>query len=265
MSGEAHALQIAFQNSRFVKHFYYYPSIGSTNDKARELAQRGAEEGTLVIADAQTAGRGRGDRTWHSPGGLGIHVSFIFRPGTPADSAFGVLMSVCLGTAGAVEAVQRQGVVSIKWPNDLFVEGKKLGGVLSEFGTSGGAVDWAVIGLGLNVNHSLKDFPVSLRDKASSLHMVCRRPVDRVTLLVDLIERSAAWYREYLDRGMTALVPEWRRRSAIIDRLVRVETAGETYVGTAVGIEETGALRIRLESGAEEVLHAGDVHLLQVR
>ena len=262
---KAHDLQMAFRRSGFVKHFFYYPSIDSTNAKARELALRGAEEGTLVIADAQTAGRGRNERTWYSPPGLGLYVSFILRPGTPAEAAFGILMAVALGAAGAVTKLRPTGSVGIKWPNDLMLEGRKLGGLLSEVGMSHGAVDWAVVGVGLNVNHQASDFPAEIRDRATSLRISAHREIDRVALLQDLVERAGTWYGEYLERGMVPLLPEWRRRSVILGRMVRVETAGETYVGIADGIQDDGALRVRLESGTIETLHAGDVQLVQMR
>lgn len=258
-------LQVAFQHSRFVQRFFYYDSIGSTNDKAKQLAVQGMGEGTLVIAEEQTAGRGRGDRTWYSAPGRGIYVSFLFRPKVPADSAFGLLAAVSLGAASAAQAVGVQGLVGIKWPNDLVVEGKKLAGILSEVSLSGGMVDWAVVGLGLNVNHAAEEFPMEIRERAVSLRMLCLREIERERLLIDLVERTAAWYEEFLENGTAALVPEWRRRSALVGRMVRVETPGETYLGRAVALEDDGALRVRLESGAEEVIRAGDVNLVQYR
>jgi BirA family biotin operon repressor/biotin-[acetyl-CoA-carboxylase] ligase len=258
-------LQIAFRNSDFVRHFFYYESIGSTNDKAKELAQAGAEEGTLVIADCQTAGRGRGARHWFSPPRLGIYMSVISRPLVPLEQAFGPHMAASLAAAEAAESLRLQGTVGIKWPNDLVAEGRKLAGILSEMGVHAGRLDWAVIGIGLNVNQSLADFPVEIRDKAISLRELCHRKLDRVGVLVRLVEGFSRWYDRFREDGMEALLSEWRRRSAILGCAVRVETAGESYVGTAVRLEEDGALRIRLESGAEEVLHAGDVHLVQYR
>jgi BirA family biotin operon repressor/biotin-[acetyl-CoA-carboxylase] ligase len=258
-------LQIAFRNSTSVRHFFFYPAIASTNDKAKELAIAGAEEGTIIIADAQSAGRGRLGRSWHSPAGLGLYVSFIFRPGVPASDASGILMAVGLGAAEAAERSRIQGVVGIKWPNDLVVEGRKLGGILIEMGVQGGVLEWCVAGIGLNVDHTDADFPVDLRDRAISLRQCCHRHVDRLGVLLALVECVSAWYGVFRNEGTAPLVPHWRRRSAILGRTVRVETAGEAVMGTAVGLEPDGALRVRLESGAEEILHAGDVHLVQYR
>ncbi len=258
-------LQISFRNSDFVRHFYFYPSIASTNDKARELALVGAEEGTLVVADTQTAGKGRLGRSWYSPPGLGLYLSFIFRPGVPAAGAPGVLMAMSLGAAEAVEASGIQGVVGIKWPNDLVVEGRKLAGILIEMGVQGGNLEWCVAGVGINVNHAAKDFPVELRERAVALRQLCHRRLDRLGLALNLVARTAYWYETFLREGMDALAPVWRRRSAILGRAVRVETAGEVVVGTAVALEPDGALRVRMESGNEEVLHVGDVHLVQYR
>lgn len=265
MSLSASNLQMAFRNSEHVRHFFFYPSIGSTNDKARELAKAGAEEGTLVIADGQTSGRGRAGRHWYSPPGLGLYVSMILRPGVPAEQAFGVHMVASLAAVDAAETAKAQSVVGIKWPNDLVAEGRKLAGILSEVGFQGGNLDWCVLGIGLNVNHTITDFPRDLRDKAISLHELCHRRLDRTEILLSLLEGIGVWYARFKEEGIEGLASEWRRRSAILGRPVRVETAGETYVGIATALEIDGALRVRLESGAEEVLHAADVHLVQYR
>ena len=265
MSLDAARLQIAFRNSEFVRHFFFYPTIGSTNDKAKELAAAGAEEGTLVIADAQTAGRGRLDRSWYSPAGLGLYVSFLFRPEMPVQSAAGPLMAVSLAAAEAVESVGIPGVVGIKWPNDLVADGRKLAGILCELGTAGDTIQWCVVGIGLNVNHAPQDFPEELRNKAVSVRELCHRRVDRLDLLLRLVRGVSRWYALLLDEGMEALLPQNRRRSAVLGREVRVETGSEVVVGTAVALEPDGSLRVRLESGAEEVLHVGDVHLVQYR
>lgn len=262
---KASDLQIAFRNQEFVRHFFFYDSIGSTNQKAKELAHAGAEEGTLVVANGQTEGKGRSGRHWFSPPGLGLYISMILRPQVPAEAAFGPHMAASLAAAHAADSVRPQGVVGIKWPNDLVAEGRKLAGVLSEVGVKGGLLDWCVLGVGLNVNHTRTDFPPEFRDKAISLRELANRRVDRTGLLLAFLEGLSSWYGRFQEEGMEVLVPEWRRRSSILGRTVRVETAGEVYVGTALGLDETGALRIRLESGAEEVLHAGDVHLVQYR
>jgi len=258
-------LQIAFRNSDFVRHFFFYPQIGSTNDKAKELAAAGAEEGTVVVADAQTAGRGRGDHTWYSPAGLGVYASVILRPGCPPEAAFGPHVAASLAAAEAVESLHIQGTVGIKWPNDLVAEGRKLAGILSEVGFQGGRLDWHVAGIGINVNHTRTDFPPEIRERAVSLRELCHRKLDRAGVLVRIMQGFSRWYDRFLADGMPALLPEWRRRSAILGRVVRVETAGEGYQGTAIALEEDGALRIRLESGAEEILRAADVHLVQYR
>lgn len=262
-------LQLAFQQSKFVRRFFYYESIASTNDKAKELAIQGVEEGTLVLAAAQTSGRGRNDRTWFSAPGLGIYASLIFRPqNLPAPNAFGILASVALGAIEAVDAVdaaEPKANVGIKWPNDLVVGEKKLAGILSEVGTKGGNVDWCVVGIGLNVNHEASDFPNGLQSRATSLNVLCDRTFELQPILVEMVERTGVWYRTFLDQGMSTLLAAWRERSIILGREVRLETAGETYVGEAVAIEDNGGLRIRMEGGVEEVLHAGDIQLAQVR
>ncbi len=259
-------LQLAFRNSTSVRHFFFYPAIASTNDKAKELAMVGAEEGTLVIADAQSAGKGRLGRNWHSPAGLGLYVSFIFRPGVPASSASGILMAVGLGAAEAAERTRIQGVVGIKWPNDLVVEGRKLGGILIEMGVQGGVLEWC------RGRHRPQRGPhrgrlpgraSRSRDLASPVLPPSRRSPGSVCSRSS--SASPHGTNCFRSEGTAPLIPHWRRRSAILGRMVRVETAGQAVMGTAVGLEPDGALRVRLESGAEEILHAGDVHLVQYR
>lgn len=259
----AQQLQVAFQHSNFIRYFYYYDTIPSTNAKARELAAAGAGDGGLVVADAQSAGRGRENRTWFSGPGLGLYQSFIFRPGTPAASAFGLQMAVALAALETLEALGHADL-GIKWPNDLLAGEAKLGGMLSEVGVSGGRVEWCVVGLGLNTGHLASDFPADLAGKAVSLRMLSGQAPDRLTILRKLVEHVGEWYRTFLQEGIPALAPIWRGRSTLIGAWVRVKTSGETYVGTVAGIEDTGALRLRLESGVDEVIHAGDVHRIQV-
>ncbi len=262
---DATRLQVAFRQSRFLKHFFFYPSINSTNEKAKELAVRGAEEGTLVIADRQTEGRGRSGRHWFSPPELGLYVSVIFRPRIQLQSAFGMHMAVALAAAEATDTVRTQGMMGIKWPNDLVAEGRKVAGVLTELGVQGGELDWCVVGIGLNVNHSMADFPPDIRRRATSLRELSLRRLDRTELLVRMTEGFGVWYGRFLEGGMDALIPEWRRRSTILGRDVRVETPGEAIIGVVRGLAENGALLVELENGTEQVIHAGDVELLQFR
>jgi BirA family biotin operon repressor/biotin-[acetyl-CoA-carboxylase] ligase len=258
-------LQIAFRDAPWVRHFFLYSTIGSTNAKAKELAARGAEAGTLVLADCQTEGRGRAGRHWFSPPTLGLYASFIFRPRMALEQAFGIHMAVALAAAETAESTRPPGMIGIKWPNDLMAEGRKLAGLLTELGTRGSELDWMVVGLGLNVNHGLKDFPAELRGTATSLCELCHRRLDRKAILLDLLARVDRWVERLEDEGLEALSSEWRRRSTILGREVRVETSGQHHVGTALRLAEDGALVIRLESGLEETVHAGDVHLLQYR
>lgn len=259
------ALQVGFRNSRFVRHFFFYPSIDSTNEKAKELAIRGAEHGTLVIADSQTAGRGRSGRTWFSPPSLGLYVSVILRPEVPVTQAFGLHMAVALAAAQAADACRPQGRVGIKWPNDLMAEGRKLAGVLTELGVQGGELSWCVVGIGINVNHTLNDFPPEIRPIATSLRELSLRRIDRVELVKRLADGIGVWLERFEQDGMDALVAEWRHRSTVLGKRVRVETPGEVVLGEVTGLAPDGALLVLQENGSQSVIHAGDVELLQFR
>jgi len=156
-------------------HIHKFETCTSTNDVAREMALRGAPEGTAVVAEEQTAGRGTKGRSWHSPRGKGLYVSLVLRP----EAAEITLLPLAAGLA-AREAVERSHGLSarLRWPNDILWEGKKLGGILCESGFLGNRPEYVILGVGLNVDHDLDDFPEDIRALAVSVRMAARRPAD---------------------------------------------------------------------------------------
>ena len=177
-------------------HIHKFETCTSTNDVARELALRGAPEGTAVVADEQTAGRGTKGRSWHSPRGKGLYVSLVLRPAAAEIT----LRPLAAGLA-AREAVERSHGLSarLRWPNDILWEGKKLGGILCESGFLGNRPEYVILGVGLNVDHDLDDFPEDIRALAVSVHMAARRPADGEGLLRDLLAEIERW--KYIHAG----------------------------------------------------------------
>ena len=244
---------------------HFWPEIGSTNDEARRLARAGAPEGTLVIADHQTAGRGRLERRWEAPPGSSLLLSLIFRPTfAPAHAQW--LTMVC-GLA-VVEAVQATTglAVGLKWPNDVvsipaepLSGGAKLGGILAEIELRGQAVDYAVVGMGLNVNVHPAELPPDLLQPASSLAQLLGAPVPRLPLLQALLRA--------VERRLLALAAghspheEWAARLVTLGRKVSVSGAGPTFEGVAEGVSPDGALLVRRPDGRLETVLAGDVTL----
>ena len=273
----AEAIAAALTTRRLGRPVLYFPRTGSTNDVAHERAAAGAAEGLLVIADEQTAGRGRLDRRWWAPPGSSLLMSLLLRPALPPDQAGQLTM--CLGLA-AVEAIEAVTGLrpALKWPNDLLLEDRKLGGMLTELRLEGERLAYAVLGLGVNVNVTFDERrtgsdgrrrhssfvlrPSSdLADTAISLSMVLGHPVDRLALLAALLARCEAWY----ERALAGESPHaaWAARLDTVGRRVTVATTTGSVAGMAVGVTPEGALLVRDDDAAEHVIWSGDVTALR--
>ncbi len=240
------------------RHMVYFESVGSTNDEARRLAQAGTPEGTLVLAEQQTAGRGRLQRPWVSPAGQALLFSLVFYPSLAPHQAFQLVMLTSLACMRAVSATTGL-EPRIKWPNDLLLQGKKLAGILSELGQAGERL-YAVVGVGLNVNVDLAAHP-ELREQATSLCEVLGHPVPRVPLLQEALRRIEEGY----DRLRAGHSPhdEWAANLDTLGREVRVTAAEGTFEGRAVGVDADGALCLALSDGTTRRFLVGDVESLR--
>jgi BirA family biotin operon repressor/biotin-[acetyl-CoA-carboxylase] ligase len=246
--------------TRFVgQTVHYWPAVGSTNDELKRLAEAGAPEGTLALADEQTAGRGRlRGRTWVAPARSSLLMSLLFRPAWLAPTQTGQLTMLCaLAAADAVAEVAGL-QPGLKWPNDLLLDGKKLAGVLTELSFAGDKLAWAVVGVGLNVN---ADFAgqADLAATATSLSMAVGRPVSRLRLLHAYLAGVEARY-EALRTGRSPH-REWAARLATLGQAVAVHAPDGVYQGIAEGVDEAGALLLRQSSGEVVRILAGDVTL----
>ncbi len=234
--------------------------VDSTNARGLVFAESGAPEGLAVIAEAQTQGRGRLSRTWESPAGLGIYTSVIFRPPL-APAAAGLLTFVAaLATAEAVERVTGKRP-ALTWPNDLIMEGKKLGGILTEMAVEGERVRHAVVGIGVNVNQEASDFPTSVRKQATSLLLATGRSWDRHPLARALYTDLDTWYDRLLREGPAVVLERYRAHCVTLGCKVRVQGGEGTFSGEAVDLDETGALLVRRGRGVVERVVAADVTL----
>ena len=235
----------------------WHAEVDSTQRVARELAHDGAEEGTIVIAEAQTAGRGRLGRTWHSPPGANLYCSIILRPALAPDVVPQVALVAGLGVAEAIEGVGL--AAALKWPNDVLVGGRKVVGILTEMEAELERVRVVIIGIGVNVNAQPGDFPPYLRDKATSLAIAAGRPIDRLQLTARMLASLERVYGRFLDGGFPALRDEWNRRAALTGRQVTVTVSGTDVAGEVVGIDEDGALRLVDRTGGVHRILAGEV------
>ncbi len=227
---------------------------GSTNDVARAQAARGVGAGFVVAAERQTRGRGRLGRRWESAQGQGLYVSILLRPEWAAREAGRLTVLGSVAMADAVEATAGFRP-QIKWPNDLMRQGRKLGGLLIETEPAGARLAWAVLGIGLNVNQLAEDFSPEFRDLATSLRLATGRAYRRADLLVALLEALSA----RLSQPFAPAREAWAASSLTLGQQVTLTTLRGSLRGQALGLDPSGALLLRLESGEVEIVTAGDM------
>ncbi|PWB76785.1 MAG: biotin--[acetyl-CoA-carboxylase] ligase [Candidatus Methylomirabilota bacterium] len=239
---------------------HLYQEVESTNDEAAALASRGEADGTIVIAERQRQGRGRMGRRWESPMGLGLYLSVILRPEIPPSAAPGLTFMAAV--AGA-EAIERATMLptALKWPNDLIVHGRKVGGILGEMAVEDSRLLYVVLGVGLNVNQTETDFPEELCQIATSLRGEAGHPVDRTVLARSLLESLDGWYERFLSDGLQSILKQVRRRCLTVGRMVTARSGDEEVSGFAVELDALGRLVIRDATGTLHHLTAGDVTL----
>jgi BirA family transcriptional regulator, biotin operon repressor / biotin---[acetyl-CoA-carboxylase] ligase len=237
---------------------HVFPEVDSTSTTARELAAAGAAHGTAVIADAQRAGRGRLGRSWASPAGTNLYLSVVLRCDLPPERLSQI--SLLAGVA-VCETVREWCPASIKWPNDVLVDGRKVAGILAEMDTAGpGPV--VVLGIGVNLNTARADFPAELRDKAGSLCLATGTPVDRARFAGRLLSALEVRYEQWRRDGFAPIAAVWREMAPLMGRFIRVQEPGEIVEGTVLDIDADGALRLLLADGREHRVVAGDVSVL---
>ncbi|MEJ2721028.1 MAG: biotin--[acetyl-CoA-carboxylase] ligase [bacterium] len=232
----------------FAQRIYYISELDSTNRLAVDMAKSGEPEGTLVIADHQTRGRGRYDRSWVSPARRNLLFSLILRPHVPARKMLAVTLACALSIAETLEPVLGR-AVGVKWPNDVLVGDDKICGILSEGSTSGDDVAFVVVGVGINVNMTADEFPAELRRPATSCRVVTGRAHERATLLARVVEGMERTYGDFAGNGFETLVERYDHRLADRGRVLGVSTGGKTSKGYVVGVGDDGGLLIRLGGG----------------
>ena len=239
---------------------FVYDEVGSTNDVLRELIGDGlAADGTVVVSDSQTAGRGRLGRKWVSPAGRNLYLSALFCPEIPPQksSVFTFLASCAL-----VEVFSGYGVdATIKWPNDILVDGKKISGVLTELGTSDGSVDYLVIGIGVNLNLPEEFIHREMEDiseKTISLSMLLGEEVSRERFCAELIAALDRLYGEFRRRGTQAIVDTWIERWGFLGKEISVDVSGEVISGVVERVDGNGFLYLRTGEGDLRRVVTGD-------
>jgi BirA family transcriptional regulator, biotin operon repressor / biotin---[acetyl-CoA-carboxylase] ligase len=250
-------LKQRLKGSLFGKRIYHFFKTDSTNRVALELGHAGEPEGAVVLAEEQTAGRGRAGRTWSSERAAGIYVTLLLRPKLAPVQAPLLTMMAGLSAHAAVEAVAGL-AVDLKWPNDLIIGGKKVGGILTEMHAEPGQVRFVIVGIGLNVNQ--EKFPGELASIATSLRLETRKPQSRMELLVRLLREFESDYNRMSREGAGSVVKRFEVISSYAHgKRVRVTNGTESYLGTTAGLAPEGLLQVERDDGRVVTVIAGDV------
>ncbi|HWR59097.1 MAG TPA: biotin--[acetyl-CoA-carboxylase] ligase [Thermodesulfovibrionales bacterium] len=237
-------------------------TVDSTNTYAMELAEKGAAHGTVVIAEYQTKGRGRIGRTWVSPPGGNIYMSVIIRPAIKLKDA--TLLTIMAGVACCLALKDIAGLpVDLKWPNDLMVSNKKIGGILTEVKSNAGKIFFAAMGIGINVNVPMEAFSQDVRGIATSIGNETAREHSLEPLIAGILNEIDTWTDILAEDGGESVVNEWRRSTTMLGKSVRVSLGDESLTGIAEDVDEQGMLILRLPSGISRKINAGDLTVLR--
>ncbi len=234
--------------------------IGSTNDAVMASGHAGEPEGTAVLADRQASGRGRSGRRWASVPGLGVYTSVLLRPAVAPPQAALLTILAGVATADAIHAVS--GVEALlKWPNDVLIRDRKVAGILAEMATVGARVAHVVVGIGINVRHRATDFPEEVRDAATSINAEGGPRVERGAVAAALYNALDDWYAVFCAGDRAKILAAARGRSATLGCRVAVLSGDERWDGTALDLDEDGALVVRDEGGRVRRVLAADVSI----
>jgi BirA family biotin operon repressor/biotin-[acetyl-CoA-carboxylase] ligase len=237
---------------------HYFDEVGSTQWVAAEMAEAGAASGTVVIAEHQIAGRGRLGRSWHSPSGVNLYATIILRSRMPLTAVSQLSLVAGVAAAEALQTIA-PGLVALKWPNDIWLNGRKTGGIIAEAVTdSRQRLACVLLGIGLNLNLAARDLPEELRDKATSVRIATGRHCDRIAITAALFNRLDSRYMEAEACGFATMHSEYEKFSALTGRHVTVVDGAARLNGTVKGVDVDGALMLETALGRQRVL-AGEV------
>ncbi len=237
----------------------YYDQVSSTNAMLQQQAMAGAPAGTVIIADSQTGGKGRLGRSFHSPAGSGIYMSVLLRPGCEPEKIMHLTCAVAVAACKAAENITGLRL-QVKWVNDLVVQGKKAGGILTALSVDQktGLVDWAIVGIGINCNTAA--FPPELQEIATSLSTLSGHSIDREMLAAELVIQLHAM-SEGLIRDQNAIMEDYRKRSAVIGQSVWLIRGDQRRNARILGIDDSGGLCVQLADGSREIINSGEISL----
>ncbi len=238
---------------------FVYKSVGSTNDVAKDLAAKGAEHGTIIIADEQTKGKGRMGRRFESPSKTGTYVSIILRPKFSAQEALFITTSAAVATAQAIEEVSNR-ETKIKWVNDIYIENKKVSGILTEASTDfeTGMLEYAVLGIGINVSTPLEGFPDEIKDIAGSVYENECPDNARIQIISSLIRNFFKLYDKLPNKDFVKI---YREKSFLTGKIVSFENSGKLCKGKVLDVDEDARLVIENEDKSVSLFSTGEVNI----
>lgn len=257
------AIRRGLRTTTVGRHLYLFGEVESTNLVLRGLARSGAAEGTVVLAEGQSQGRGRLGRAWFSPAGVNLYASALFRDALRPRGAPVFSFATSLALA---DAIKELGLTpAIKWPNDVLVGRKKVAGSLMECATRGEAVDFLVLGVGVNVNVDLEALHAALGPSgqaATSLAAVAGHEIDRNAFAAAYLNQLDAWARRYRMEGPAPILAAWRERDILTGRRVEVRGAGPAFDGRVLGVEDDGRLIVQDSTGDRRVILTEEIRVL---
>jgi BirA family biotin operon repressor/biotin-[acetyl-CoA-carboxylase] ligase len=254
-------------NERLTDNFigrdiHYYDETESTNDVAFSLGIDGAPEGTVILADSQRGGKGRFQRSWHSPPASNIYTSIILRPGIRLSNASQIPILAGVAVAEVLDSYC-PGKISLKWPNDVLINEKKISGILSLAKFTANHLDLIILGIGINVNMNQGRFSEEIREVATSLAIETGREISRQDVLISLYENLEKWYKKLLFDGFETIKEKWLSMSPMMGNKVRISFLGEAIHGAAIGIDDSGSIIIRNDRNEIIRVTAGEATILK--
>lgn len=255
---DAEEIRRQLATERLGRKLHYFPEIDSTNSNARNLAEQGAMEGEVVIAESQTHGKGRLGRSWVSPARRNLYLSVILRPKLSPLHAPQITLMSAVALAETIQSFIPF-PPEIKWPNDILVHGKKVAGILTESACAADRLLFVVLGIGVNANFPQEEMPEAIRDTATSLMTLAGKPIDRTVFTLQLIRRLDRCYEDLVELGFPAMAARWKGFFRLQGKRVKVEMMDQAVQGEAIGIDSDGALLLEDDSGTQQRIIAGDV------
>lgn len=252
------AITAQLQTKTIGKQIVYVDELDSTQTKAQQLIAEGAAEGTIVIAEHQSKGKGTRGKAWHSPKGKGIWMSIVLKPPIPAQY---ISQLTLLSAVALCRTINKQlGLnIGVKWPNDLLIDGKKVSGILLESSSEDDRLRYVIAGVGISVNITKDDFPEELHSKATSLQIETGQRVNRELLLCAFLLQFEQLYELYMEKGFAPIRSLWEALSVTLHRRIEVHSAQGFISGVANMLDETGALLVTEDDGQVKKIFSGDV------